>query len=295
MKLNRSFISSLLVISAVITPALFAQTSPATDLAEVVAPAPVTGSSSSSSAALDLAPAAKAADANSGGALPAGEVSTRAFSAVGVDVKIGAGGIGFDVATPLARKFNLRGTGYFFKYNASITQDYVTYSGDIQLASGGGSLDWYPWGGKFRLSAGFLAYNGNSLTGTATLNPNQSFTLNGNTYYSSATDPLHATATLQLGSKAAPSFGFGWGNIVPRKAGKHFSVPVEIGFAYVGYPKVDLAFVGTVCSAVGTACQTVDSNPTFQSDLAAQKAKFQNDLSAFRFYPIISIGFGYKF
>jgi hypothetical protein len=283
-----------LFVSAVLAPALVAQTPAATDFAEIVNPAPITGSFSSSSSTLDLSSATKAT-ASSPGALPTGETATRPFSAVGIDVKIGAGGIGFDVATPLGRKFNLRGTGYFFRYNATITENYVTYGGNIQLASGGGSLDWYPWGGKFRLSAGFIAYNGNQLTGSATLNPNQSFTLNGNTYYSSATDPLHASATLQLGSKAAPTFGFGWGNIVPRKAGKHFSVPVEFGFAYVGQPSIDLGFVGTVCNSLGTSCQTVANNPTFESDLAAQKAKYQSDLSALRFYPIISIGFGYKF
>ena len=91
----------------------------------------------------------------------------KAFSKVGVDVKIGAGGIGFDVATPLGQKFNLRGTGYFFRYNVSLTEDYVTYGGDLQLAGGGVSLDWYPFNGKFRLSAGAIAYNGNQITASA--------------------------------------------------------------------------------------------------------------------------------
>jgi hypothetical protein len=284
-----------LVLSAVLGPSLLAQTSATTDVATLVTPASSSESSSSSAATLDLSSAAKPMPAAPDGATPLREPATKAFSAVGVDVKIGAGGIGFDVATPLARKFNLRGTGYFFRYNATITENYVTYGGDIQLASGGASLDWFPFGGTFRLSGGFIAYNGNQLTGSATVNPNQSFTLNGNTYYSSATDPIHASATLQLGSKAAPTFGFGWGNIVPRKANKHFSVPVEIGFAYVGYPSVDLGFIGSTCNEFGTACQTVGNNPTFQQDLAAQKNKYRDDLSALRFYPILSIGFGYKF
>lgn len=228
-------------------------------------------------------------------AAPAAETSTKAFSAVGIDVKIGAGGIGFDIATPLARKFNLRGTGYFFRYNTTITENYVTYGGDIQLGSGGVSVDWFPFGGTFRVGAGVVAYNGNELTGSATVNPNQSFTVNGTTYYSSSTDPIHASASLHLGNKAGPAFNFGWGNIVPRKVGKHFSIPIELGFVYVGYPNIDLGFTGSTCNSHGTACQTVTGNPTFQQDVAAQKAKYQNDLSGLRFYPIISIGFGYKF
>ena len=295
MNFNRPYLSSLLVLSALLTTPLLAQTSATTNLAELVSPARVTDSSSSSEATPDPSSTTKPMADAPGAAAPARETATKAFSAVGVDVKIGAGGIGFDVATPLARKFNLRGTGYFFRYNTSITENYITYGGDIQLASGGASLDWFPFGGTFRLSAVVIAYNGNQLTGSATINPNESFTLNGTTYYSSATDPAHASATLHLGSKAAPEFSFGWGNIVPRKANKHFSVPVELGFAYVGYPNVHLGFTGSTCNEFGTDCQAVGSNPIFQEDLAAQRNKYQSDLSALRFYPIVSIGFGYKF
>lgn len=295
MNFNRSYLSSLLVLSALLAHPLLAQNSPTTDVAELVSLARVPDSSSSSEATLVLSSAAKPMADAPRAAAPAHETATKAFSAVGVDVKIGAGGIGFDIATPLARKFNLRGTGSFFKYNTSITENYVTYGGDIQLASGALSLDWFPFGGGFRLSAGVVAYNGNELTGRASINPNDSFTLNGTTYYSSATDPAHASATLRLGAKAGPQFGIGWGNIVPRKANKHFSVPIELGFIYVGYPNVDLGFTGSTCNSFGTDCQTVENNPTFQQDLDAQKNKYRDDLSPLRFYPIASIGFGYKF
>jgi len=292
---NKSYLSCLLLLSAAFSPSLFAQTAPTANVSELVAPAPVADSSSSSEGTVDLSSAPTATATAPGATEPAHETAMKAFSKVGVDVKIGAGGIGFDVATPLGQKFNLRGTGYFFRYNVSLTEDYVTYGGDIQLAGGGVNLDWYPFNGKFRLTVGAIAYNANQITGSASLNPNQSFTLNGTTYYSSSSDPLHASGTLYLGSKAAPAFGFGWGNIIPRKANKHFSVPVEFGVAYVGYPHVSLGFVGSTCDEFGTACQDVKDNPTFQQDLAAQRSKYQNDLSALRFYPIASIGFGYKF
>jgi hypothetical protein len=223
------------------------------------------------------------------------ETATKPFSAVGVDVKIGVGGIGFDIATPLARKFNLRGSGAFFRYNTSIEENRVTYGGNIQLAAGGINVDWFPRNGGFHLSGGVVFYNGNQLTGSATLNPNQSFTLNGTTYYASITDPVQASASVALGNKAGPSFSLGWGNIVSRKPHKHISIPIDLGFIYVGDPSVHLGFTGSTCNALGTACQTIASNPTIQSDIAAQKSKYQDDLNALRFYPIASIGFGYKF
>lgn len=292
MNFKKAYRPSLLILCAFLTRQLPAQIS-ATDVVDHVSSAPT--AESSSAAIVNLSSATNPTVAANADVVPVREVSTKAFSAVGVDVKIGAGGIGFDVATPLARKFNLRGTGYFFRYNATVTDNYVTYGGDIQLASGGLSLDWFPFGGAFHVTGGFLAYNGNRLTGRGSINPDKSFTLNGTTYYSSATDPVHASASLVLGSKAAPSFSVGWGNIVPRKANKHFSIPVELGFAYVGYPHVDLGFTGSTCDQFGETCQTVGNNPTFQQDLTAQRAKYRDDLSAFRFYPIISIGFGYKF
>ena len=204
MNFNNSY-RYLLLLSAVLTPSLLAQTTSTADLAELSSPTSPAGSSSSSNTTPNFSSATQAT-APASGVISTGETATKAFSAVGIDVKIGAGGIGFDVATPLARKFNLRGTGYFFKYNTSITENYVTYGSDIQLATGGASLDWFPFGGGFRLSAGVVGYNGNQLTGTATLNPNQSFTLNGNTYYSSATDPINALSQPASGQQSRPLF-----------------------------------------------------------------------------------------
>jgi hypothetical protein len=293
-KLNSSYLPLLLVLSASLTHPLFAQTSTGADLAELVKPSPVTEAVSSSIATSDNALPVVAVAAAEGTA-SVSQKGSKAFSALGIAVQIGTPGIGLDIATPLGRKFNLRGTGGYFKYNASITENYVTYGGNIQLATGGAMLDWFPFGGSFRVSGGINAYNGNQLTGSATVNPNQSFVVNGNTYYSSATDPIHATATLHLGAKVAPVFSIGWGNIVPRKAEKHFSVPVSVGFAYVGYPTVDLGFIGSTCNSNGTVCHDVVTDPTFQQDLAAQKSKYQDQINALRFYPIVSVGFGYKF
>ncbi len=264
-----------------------------TNLAELGNPVAAESSSSSAPAISSATIATAAASASS--AVANSEISARPFSSIGVDAKIGIGGIGFDVATPLARKFNLRGGGYFFRYNTSISENHINYGGHLNLGSGQLALDWFPHAGGFHLSGGVVFYNGNQITGTATLNPNQSFTLNGTTYYASITDPVHASASLALGNKAGPTFSVGWGNIVPRKSNKHISIPFEIGFIYVGDPAINLGFTGSTCNAHGTACQTIASNPTIQSDIAAQRNKYQNDLSALRFYPTISIGFGYKF
>jgi hypothetical protein len=122
--------------------------------------------------------------------------------------------------------------------------------------------------------------------------PGQTFDLNDDTYTSSASDPLHGTADLSFGRKVAPSFTLGWGNMIPR-SGKHFSVPFEVGFEYIGRPMLTYDFAGSACSPEG--CAPVQSDPEFQMDRVAEQAKLNSDLAPLRFYPIISVGLGFKF
>jgi len=54
--------------------------------------------------------------------------------------------------------------------------------------------------------------------------------------------------------------------------------------------------VGSVCEDPhGINCSTVDTDPTFQSNLNAQIKKLENDISFVRFFPIVSAGVAYKF
>jgi hypothetical protein len=227
-----------------------------------------------------------------GQAVAAGRTPSKPFSAVGVAVKVGVEGIGFDVATPLARKFNVRAGASFFSYNSSLTEDGITINPDIKFRKAGASLDYYPFGGSFRISPGFVFYNGNHAAATALVPAGMTFDLNDTTYTSSATDPVHGTAEVLFGKKQAPSFTIGWGNIVPRRGG-HFSVPVEIGFEYIGKPTLTYNLMGTACSSQG--CGTFTDDPEIQADLKAEQNELNNDIAPLRFYPIVSIGLGYKF
>ncbi len=126
----------------------------------------------------------------------------------------------------------------------------------------------------------------------------QAFSLGDGDYTSSTTDPVHGTFDLAFGSKAAPSLTVGFGNILPRKPGKHFSVPFEFGFEYIGPPTVTLTLAGTACQQGQPAvigCQSIASDPTTQANIRQEQTDINSDLSPLRFYPIVSIGLGYKF
>jgi hypothetical protein len=220
----------------------------------------------------------------------------RPFSQVGLEWHVGIGGIGFDVASPLSRKFNFRSGADFFSYSGSFQDQGADITANIRLRSGHASVDWFPFGGRFRLSPLVVYGNNNRVTATALVPSGSTVTLNGQDYISSYTDPLHGSGSIDF-HKISPGFSLGFGNIIPRKK-NHFSVPVEAGFYYVGQPGLKVAFTGSACDPTQPAaigCQSVDSDTGFQQNLAAFIARNNHNLSYASFFPILSLGFGYRF
>ncbi len=230
-----------------------------------------------------------------GATRPVAASSTGGFPGVGIGVKIGLLGPGVEVAVPLARNINVRGGGNFFSYSDSLTTDGIAYKANLRFRSAEASVDWFPWGGGFHISPGALLYNGNQVTGGANVPGGQTFTLNDQTYTSSASDPVTGSGSLTF-AKAAPKITVGWGNLVPRGE-RHYSFPFEAGFAYVGYPKFQLNLQGTACYTYeGTPyCDSVATDSNIQSNLATEIQKINNDAAPARFYPILSQGFAVRF
>lgn len=250
------------------------------------------------SSSSQLAPSLLSGDSSSsGGAVytPAGSSRPVAFSTVAVGVKVGVLGVGFEAATPLSTHLNLRAGANFFNYSDTLTSDGIAYNANLQFRSSEASLDYFPWAKSFHISPGALLYNGNEITGTANVPAGQTFTLNGTTYTSSATDPVNGNGSVTF-NKAAPKITVGWGNLIPR-SGRHFSIPVELGFAYVGDPKVALNLNGTACYTYQGApyCANVATDPTIHANVLAQQQKIANDAAPARFFPVLSTGFAYRF
>jgi hypothetical protein len=220
----------------------------------------------------------------------------RPFSAVAVALKVGSGGIGFDVATPLMQRLNLRSGASFFSYNTSLTQDGLNIAGAIKFQNASTSVDIFPFNGSFRISPGITFRNNNALNAAITVPGGQSFSLGDSDYTSDPLDPIHGTAAFAFGSSNfAPRLTMGFGNMLPRN-GSRFSFPVEVGFEYISQPTVRLNFAGSACGSqvqsdgsVGAGCGSV--NP---SDVAQEQSQLQSDLSPLRFYPIVSFGVSYR-
>lgn len=238
-----------------------------------------------------------------GGALPGGAIITAPaatahsgpFSGFALGFQAGVLGLGFEAATPLVSHLNLRGGANFFNYNDTLTNDGISYNANLRFRSVDAGVDWFPWSRGFHISPGALLYNGNQVTAIADVPVGSSFTLNNYTYTSSATDPVSGTGSLKF-NKAAPKITVGWGNMLPRN-GAHLSVPVELGFAYVGDPKTVLNLTGTACYNYQgqNYCSDVATNPMIQANVVAQQQKLAKDVEPARFFPIVSVGFAYSF
>jgi hypothetical protein len=227
---------------------------------------------------------------------PALPGSYPAFSRVGIGLYAGLGGAGVDLATPLARKFNLRAGAEYFSYSTTFQDQGADVAVQLRMQSGHASLDWLPFGGGFRLSPVVMFINDNRARATALVPPGSTITLNGQDYVSSATDPLHGAGSVDF-RKASPGFTLGWGNIVPRTSG-HFSFPVEAGFYYVGQPGLKVSFTGSACDPTQPAaigCESVNQDAGFQQSLAQFIARNNHNLSYATFLPIFRFGFGYSF
>jgi hypothetical protein len=216
----------------------------------------------------------------------------RAFSTAAIALKVGVAGVGIDIATPLSQRFNLRAGGSYYPYNGTFNVDGITISGQARLRSGTASLDWFPFNGSFHISPGITLYNGNTFNSTAYVPGGAPFNLADGDYTSSPNDPVHGTFDLNFGRHIAPNFTIGFGNMIPR-SGRHFSFPFEIGFQYIGPPKLTLNLAGTVCSSQG--CDQLQTDPEALANLAQEQTNINNDIKPLRFYPILSQGFSYRF
>ncbi|HXE08382.1 MAG TPA: hypothetical protein VN612_10820 [Acidobacteriaceae bacterium] len=241
-------------------------------------------SSSSSSSLESYVPSAQASPAavspSSNGA---------PFSGLGLGVKVGLSGIGFDVATPLVpSRLNLRGGATFFSYTPNITtNDNLNVTGTLKLQNSGIMLDFFPWHGSFRLSGGATVYNNTGINGSITVPGGKNFTLGNTTYYSNPANPAVGTGNFVMGGKAGGRVSFGWGNMVPKKG--HFSFDTELGVQILSAPTVALAFQNACTSPAYTSCGAAAA-----SDITAEQNKLQNDINFLRFYPILSLGISYK-
>jgi hypothetical protein len=208
-------------------------------------------------------------------------VSPAAWADVGVLLKAGTLGAGLDVSKGISESLALRLQANAFSYEEDITESNVDYNADLELQSAGLLLDWHPFSGVFRVSLGAY-WNGNeaSAVGRPT---GGTYEINGVTYNAADIGSLNGKIDFE---SVAPYFGIGFASA--PKAGRGMTFSFDLGVLYQGEPNVGLT---AVCGPLVPAPQCAQ----LQSDVAAEQASLQEDLSDYKFHPVVSFGIGYRF
>ena len=202
---------------------------------------------------------------------------------LGIGAKISTLGIGIEAATAVTEHSNVRAGFNGFSYSHNVNRYGIHFDGTVRLRSFEAHYDQY-LGSLFHISPGVLIYNGNRAQAQAFVPGGTTFTLAGTRYTSTTTDPVVGTASLDV-RNIAPMVLAGFGNLLPRRSG-HFAWNFEFGVAFQGSPNVQLQLNGSALGAL----------PAFQNSVLAEQGRIVSDTNGYvRFYPVVSLGFGYKF
>ena len=201
---------------------------------------------------------------------------------VGITADAGTMGFGVNVGTQLIQNtldlrvgythFGLSRSGTYNKSGTSLP-----YNGHIQIGGVPVLLDWFPFHGAFRLTAGVFD-NQTAVNANATPAPGSTVQINGDTY----TAAQVGTMTGRIAYRSvAPYAGLGWGNLAPHTRG--FVYNVDLGVLFTGSPQVTLN------------ASNPGNNATLTSDVAAAQATAQSDANKVTMWPLIQVGLGYAF
>jgi hypothetical protein len=195
--------------------------------------------------------------------------------AAGVGVRAGTMGIGADVAWGIAPTLSAR-LGYStLSWNRNVSTDGVRYDGKLKLSNFSGLLDFSPIPGPFRITGG-LVYNDNKydMRGEP---PGGTYSISGRSY--SASDIGSLNGTVKSGRSFAPYLGVGYGNV----AGLGVNFYADLGIIFQGSPRASLSASCGASLSAGACAQ-------LQSDVAAERARLEDKLKSFRYYPVLNVG-----
>lgn len=240
-------------------------------------------------AAREVGSNAQVPAANATGAAPTGEAGP--FHSWRLEVMANSLGAGFEVSTPIARRFDVRGGANITSFGYEFDVDGLHYDSRIQLRSGNLKLDWFPHHRNFHISPGIL-YANNYVDAPSHVPAGAKFTLGDENFENSVDDPVHGHASLVFPRRVSPMVTAGFRNILPGQH-RHIFVPLEFGVAFTGSPKIDVTLAGRACQQDG--CFNFEDNADAQQSLRNEVRDINDTLSSIPVYPILSLGFGYRF
>jgi len=193
----------------------------------------------------------------------------------GVGVKAGTLGIGVEGTWRPLPYIDLRLGANQYDYSDSGLYAGVNYDAEI-------NLDNYYVTGNFRFPlspfrlTGGLYSNGNEFNAVSGDN-GAIIIIGGDPYPADAVGTLSTSAAFD---STSPYFGVGFDFTVLGKVGMN----LDFGVLWQGSPQVSIATDGLLAG-----------DPTFEASLDAERADLENELSDYKAWPVVSLGFVFNF
>lgn len=209
--------------------------------------------------------------------LPLGGLLAQPAMAAGqwaVGVSGGTLGLGPEVAYRFSPHLGVRANGGWYNYDDTDELDGIEYDAELKLDSVGLLLDWYPFGGGFRISLGGRINNNEvDLIGQ----PRTPVEIGDREFDPAQVGTLRGTLTTD---SFAPSLTLGYGGTLSSG----FTLGAELGVLRQGSPQIDnLRATGAV------------NNPSLSAELAKEARRIEADADDYEYWPVLQIHFLYRF
>jgi hypothetical protein len=197
--------------------------------------------------------------------------------------------VGFHVARPL----NVRVGFNTFHYARNLSSDGTPYTGALYLQSLETVADWFPFArSSFHVGPGVLFFNGNRVSAVSTPPVGQVLTAGTEAYISDPQNPITGSAKSST-RRIAPMVIMGFGNLVPRH--HHFGYSVDFGVVFQGSPKSTFNVAGGACDPTGEFCARAAEDSSIQAEAQSARTDLAHHVSFMKYYPVVSMEFGYRF
>lgn len=187
--------------------------------------------------------------------------------------KTGTLGLGGELTTGIAPNVNARAGLNTLDFDFDGEIEDIEYDIGLDFSSFSALVDWYIFDSSFRISGGIVSLN-HELALDAT--PNENVDIGDREYTPAEIGTLSGSVEID---DVAPYIGIGWGNTLGRN--KRWGFYTDLGVAFAGSLDVKLSATG--------------AGADLAANLAKEEDEIQDELDAFKFYPVLSMGLFFRF
>jgi hypothetical protein len=161
----------------------------------------------------------------------------------------------------------------------------IDYDATAKARTGTAFLDWHPAASGFRLTGG-VVYNGSRVDAESRLPASGVYRIGGVDLPAAAVGRLRGRAEFK---NFAPYLGLGWGG--PLAAHGRLGFTFDLGAFYQGSPSV----TWTPVLPAGSPLNNPVGRAILAVAVAEEERRAEQDLSGYKYYPVLSLGLSCRF